>query len=676
VAYEYLSFTGGHGMNLGPGRDSVKAVQWHAECSVNASRGSSVITDLSENDDALDATKATARFTFTKAGSYKICYKLYHNSAYERVGDTYVTLTTNSTPASDFKEILQNITYANVHSCDYWSGDTRMIYDTAYAIAIGIYDASHSGDLDRNAFAEGVLFHTTCTTIAGDIQITHGTTLPSKEADAVFEKTKLLTRKTLVGNITKVKNSTSSNANYHAHDDQPVPVPRINEVSISNPIEQEAEQVHVEPMLWFASGTFTVGETKDVAMLRGFGLRLGPGQDSAKVVTSSQHCTAQAADGTSVITDLGPGDAENANSAMVKLQFSVPGSYFLCYKLIGGKWSSVGSKLINVQASHREVKQEVGNLVPQCTQWIGDTKHIYEVGYARATGLHDGDGYHAGYFLHSHCKEARRALQGTKIAFTATLPAAGLEAVKAKQNAVAAAPAVLTSNISVAISEAKVEAQKQGKTIVVVAAPAAAALTVQPPVQQAHIVSSVSPVQWTSDGAVVTASPEQITVSDAFGLALAPGQDAMKVVSLDAYESVGCNASAAGGSSEVTNLSPGNNAGAMIAWATFTFTAAGQYKVCYKLAAGHYAVVGTNVLTVDPVYPSIVQYTPAQGQQLVEPNTAITLIFSTTMKLGMGTITLRSSNNGDQTIAVSPKATQNGQVAVSLVFELVRSFLN
>ena len=60
-----------------------------------------------------------------------------------------------------------------------------------------------------------------------------------------------------------------------------------------------------------------------------------------------------------------------------------------------------------------------------------------------------------------------------------------------------------------------------------------------------------------------------------------------KVVSATAM----CNETAAGGTSEVSDLGPDNREAAVGATATFTFSTAAQYKVCFKVTGENYKQV-------------------------------------------------------------------------------------
>ena len=88
-----IAFTGGSGLNLGPGKDMVKIIPQRSlvtgangipmscynYCQQYAVGCPSVAqsSDLGPND-ATDAQTATVDFTIQNASSYMACYKLYH----------------------------------------------------------------------------------------------------------------------------------------------------------------------------------------------------------------------------------------------------------------------------------------------------------------------------------------------------------------------------------------------------------------------------------------------------------------------------------------------------------------------------------------------------------------------------------------------------------------------
>ena len=75
------------------------------------------------------------------------------------------------------------------------------------------------------------------------------------------------------------------------------------------------------------------------------------------------------------------------------------------------------------------------------------------------------------------------------------------------------------------------------------------------------------------------------------------GQDSAKVVAA----SGSCEDSPYSGISEVTDLGPGDDyaTSSKTVTAHFTFTQAGQYKVCYKVAGGSYTEVGNTIIAGD-----------------------------------------------------------------------------
>ena len=82
-----------------------------------------------------------------------------------------------------------------------------------------------------------------------------------------------------------------------------------------------------------------------------------------QVVSSSQTCAHPPAGGTAEQTDVGPTDAEHARSAQAAFVFAMSGTFQICYKLADSStYEQVGSALINVNPSHKELVQEVYDL--------------------------------------------------------------------------------------------------------------------------------------------------------------------------------------------------------------------------------------------------------------------------------------------------------------------------
>ena len=80
---------GGSGLNLQNGEpapfDTAKMVDKMGSCASDAAAGGTAeVTDLGPND-AKGVSNATANFTFTSTGSYKLCYKV-EGGSYQQVG--------------------------------------------------------------------------------------------------------------------------------------------------------------------------------------------------------------------------------------------------------------------------------------------------------------------------------------------------------------------------------------------------------------------------------------------------------------------------------------------------------------------------------------------------------------------------------------------------------------
>ena len=85
-----------------------------------------------------------------------------------------------------------------------------------------------------------------------------------------------------------------------------------------------------------------------------------------QIVSSSETCDHAPTGGTVEVTDLGPTNAEHARSAEATFVFSMSGSFIMCYKLMGGRYEQVGTNLISVNPSHRELVQEVSLHLDTC----------------------------------------------------------------------------------------------------------------------------------------------------------------------------------------------------------------------------------------------------------------------------------------------------------------------
>ena len=259
--------------------------------------------------------------------------------------------------------------------------------------------------------------------------------------------------------------------------------------------------------------------------------------------------------------------------------------------------------------------------------WSGPTKLVFETGYAITIGIHNGGTMDEGHFLHSECTASRRG--DTDIEFTTTLPVDEVASITSSQNSLTTSS--LVSNIAVASTQAVTDGLVTQSEVAEVTVPTAAALTVAAPVSSTFTVHGVAPTAWSTASDIQTKTATVVTVSGAFGLDLAPDKDAAKVVSHDED----CAAAApGGGTTEATDLGPGDTDGAQTAQLELTFTVSGLYKLCYRPFGEAYVMVGTKLLPVYGAGPVIQAYFPAQGGSAIAPNANIVISFDISLQLG------------------------------------------
>ena len=88
------------------------------------------------------------------------------------------------------------------------------------------------------------------------------------------------------------------------------------------------------------------GLNATVIMSGGSGLRLGSGQDSAKVIMSSGNCLKDApGGGTQEVTNLGPNDGSGSSTATAVFRWKVAGTFQLCYRVAAGEYIRVGENI-------------------------------------------------------------------------------------------------------------------------------------------------------------------------------------------------------------------------------------------------------------------------------------------------------------------------------------------
>ena len=143
---ELLTLYGGSGLDLREGGDAVKVVDFHGSCEDAASGGTSVVTNLG-NDDSIGAYEATAQLSMTAAGSYMVCYWLYGGN-WTQVGSAYFTVNRESgtAPVSDKQQITHAITYSAIPSSAYWHSETKLVcVCIACMFGVGVTLCLHAG---------------------------------------------------------------------------------------------------------------------------------------------------------------------------------------------------------------------------------------------------------------------------------------------------------------------------------------------------------------------------------------------------------------------------------------------------------------------------------------------------------------------------------------------------
>jgi hypothetical protein len=125
------------------------------------------------------------------------------------------------------------------------------------------------------------------------------------------------------------------------------------------------------------------------------------------------------------------------------------------------------------------------------------------------------------------------------------------------------------------------------------------------------VVTGAPPIEFETDGLLRTEVSESIRFLNGDSLILASGKDIAKVVGL--HDLCAWNTSDAGGTINVTDLGPDDSLYASYAEATFKFTHAGIYKICYgvypvssaAIDRYRFVQVGSKLITVYGVAPTV-----------------------------------------------------------------------
>ena len=297
------------------------------------------------------------------------------------------------------------------------------------------------------------------------------------------------------------------------------------------------------------------------------------------------------------MTDLGPDDSDTASVATASFNFTIAGSYYVCYKLYGAsEYTQVGSLNFTV----------VG-VAP--TAWTDDgtvqTMSTETVTMSFGSGLKLSAGYDAAKVVY---------VEGT----CADEPAGGTSEVTDLSNS--DADGVTTANASFVFTRAGQYYVCYRPYLGEYTQLSSAMITV----------IGVAPSNYSDSGALFTAVSTPFAMFGGSGQSQVPGDDSAKIVAA----SEPCSDTAAGGSVAVTNLGPANTDGTTSATANFTFTVAGVYKVCYQVRRqGAFAQVGLQNFTVLGVMPTA--YTD-DGALFTDSTETLSFTGGTGLKLASG----------------------------------------
>ena len=520
---ETITLTGGTGMNRANGTNWVKAVVSSGTCVDAAGGGSSEVTDLGP-DDSTGVSSGEAAFTFGLSGTYKLCYKFAVGSSYNQIGSSLLTVIKASPVA---------------FSGSITTGTSQIVTLTGG----GALKRSQGGDAAK------------CITSSGDCSTDNPAGGSSEVSDLGPDDADGMTQAEAAFTFTLTG-------------DYKVCYKLAGETYVrvgTNLLTVTA----VAPTAFSDDGSVETGGTDHLTLTGGSGLKLGSGQDAAKCIASSGDCsTDNPAGGSSEVLDLAPNDSDGATVAQAALTFTIAGDYQVCYKPSGGSYSRVGSSLVTVLA-------------------VGATNYtpsLVTTGSSQTVMFAGGSGFK----LMATGGDTVKVVNQNS---TCTDSAAGgsSEVTDLGPNdtdGATTAEATLTFTIAGTYKVCKKILGQSYERV-------GGFLTV----------AAVPPTSFGGDGAVSTGNSEQISIIGGSGLNLAANADSAKVVK----GAEACSALAGGGSSEVTDLGPDNTDGSTQPTAVFTFTVAGDYKVCYKIqnsASNAYIQVGSTLLTVAPVAPT------------------------------------------------------------------------
>ena len=283
--------TVGSGLKLSPGGgDVAKVVYYTGACSDAAQGGSLEVADLGP-DDADGATNATATFTFSKAGVYKVCYKVLRGNFVE-VG------------SSNFTVFGVAPTLWSINSTVYTAKQFTLSFDGGSGLKL-----DGSGDS-----AKIVSNESSCSNSSAG-----GTTVVTELGPDDMD-----------GASAAMANFTFQTGGYY------LVCYKVLGGSWAQVSDEIITVVGVAPTTYtYTAGVFTATSVA-LTMSGGSGMKLMPtGGDSARVIDSTQSCldSGAFAGGTQTVTDLGPADTDGTTVALANFTFVTAGYYIVCYKV-------------------------------------------------------------------------------------------------------------------------------------------------------------------------------------------------------------------------------------------------------------------------------------------------------------------------------------------------------
>ena len=270
------------------------------------------------------ATSANLSVNIPVSGSFILCYRLDHSDVYEQIGTELLTVSASA------RMLSQVITFASLPACDSYDGPTQDVFEMGFAISAGIHDGTH--------LSPGNFLYSECSgSRRNPPQVEFQLTVPNAAAlQSTQSQLTSLSAASLVDAIAQAAGNYSS-GNISAN----ITLPSSGDVQLATPIiSSQVVTSHPPTSRSAGAGGATTGSSlQEITLIGGFGLDLRPGQDMAKAVNASESgasCnSSDPAGGSRLITDLGPGDTTGSMSAVMPLQFRVPGQFRLCYRTAG-----------------------------------------------------------------------------------------------------------------------------------------------------------------------------------------------------------------------------------------------------------------------------------------------------------------------------------------------------